>query len=142
MKKLATLLIILSCGVLVACSNGQKINGHTTKTAYKSVKMLKNRLVPENRIEFEVAFWAIRDANKEDSKFLELVDGKKPEEIISLGKEIYQQRRDAGFKEYTQYSSWEEMITKFGRERIDQDNRKSSKKEDTKDKDNDVLYKL
>lgn len=142
MKKIATLLIILSCGVLAACSNGQKINGHTTKTAYKSVKMLKNRLLPENRVEFEVAFWAIRDANKEDSKFLELVDGKKPEEIIALGKDIYQQRRDAGFKEYTQYSSWEEMITKFGRERIEQDNRKGVKKEDVKDKNNDVLYKL
>lgn len=142
MKKIATLLIILSSGVLVACSNGQKINGHTTKTAYKSVKMLKNRLLPENRVEFEVAFWAIRDANKEDSKFLELVDGKKPEEIIALGKDIYQQRREAGFKEYTQYSSWEEMITKFGRERIEQDNRKGAKKEDVKDKNNDVLYKL
>ncbi|MDO9106818.1 MAG: hypothetical protein Q7U57_17895 [Methylovulum sp.] len=142
MKKLSTLLIILACTALIACNNGQKINGHSTKTAYRSVKMLKNRLLPENRIEFEVAFWAIRDANKEDSKFLDAVDGKKPEEVIALGKEIYQQRKDAGVQNYTQYSSWEEMITKFGRERIDQDNRKSSKKEDARDKANDVLYKL
>lgn len=142
MKKLSTLLIILSCMALMACSKGQEINGHTTKTAYRSVKMLKNRMLPENRIEFEVAFWTIRDANKEEAKFLTAVDGKKPEEIIALGKEIYQQRKDAGVQNYTQYSSWEEMITKFGRERIDQENRKSPKKEDPKDKANDVLYKL
>ncbi|TAL48018.1 MAG: hypothetical protein EPN89_07645 [Methylovulum sp.] len=142
MKKLSTLLIILGCLALIACSSGQEINGHTTKTAYRSVKMLKNRLLPENRIEFEVAFWTIRDANKEDSKFLTVVDGKKPEEIIALGKEIYQQRKDAGIQNYKQYSSWEEMITKFGRERVEQDNRKSPKKEDPRDKANDVLYKL
>ena len=142
MKKLSALFIMLCCAALMACSQGQKINGHTTKTAYKSVKMLKNRLLPENRIEFEVAFWAIRDANKEDKKFLSLVDGKKPEEIVALGKEIFKERRDAGFKEYTQYGSWEEMIIKFGRERIEQENHKSNKKEDTKDQANDVLYKL
>jgi len=142
MKKLSTLLIILGCLALIACSKGQEINGHTTKTAYRSVKVLKNRLLPENRIEFEVAFWTIRDANKEDSKFLTVVDGKKPEEIVALGKEIYQQRKDAGIQNYKQYSSWEEMITKFGRERIEQDNRKSPKKEDPRDKANDVLYKL
>lgn len=142
MKKLSILLIILSCTALLACSKGQEVNGQNIKTAYRSVKALKNRLPAENRIEFEVSFWTIRDANKDDGKFLDAVDGKKPEEIIALGKEIYQQRKNEGYKGYEQYSSWEEMITKFGRERIDQDNRKGSKKEDTKDKANDVLYKL
>ncbi|MFZ4503301.1 MAG: hypothetical protein ACOYM1_05070 [Methylovulum sp.] len=142
MKKISAVLIILGCVALTACGKGQEINGHTINTAYKSVKMLKNRLLPENRIEFEVAFWTIRDANKEESHFLTMVDGKKPEEIIAMGKSLYQQRRDAGEQNYTQYSSWEEMITKFGRERIDQDNRKNSKKEDGRDKANDVLYKL
>ena len=142
MKKISAVLIILGCVALTACGKGQEINGHTINTAYKSVKMLKNRLLPENRIEFEVAFWTIRDANKEESQFLTMVDGKKPEEIIAMGKSLYQQRRDAGEQNYTQYSSWEEMITKFGRERIDQDNRKNSKKEEGRDKANDVLYKL
>jgi len=142
MKKLSTWLIILSCTLLMACGKGDQINGHTTKTAYRSVKALKNRLSPDHRIEFEVAFWTIRDANKEEAKFLTIVDGKKPEEIIALGKEIYQQRKDAGFANYTQYTSWEDMISKFGQERDDQDNRKGRKKEDARDKANDVLYKL
>ena len=143
MKKLPALLLILSCATLLACSKGQEINGHTTNTAYRSVKALKNRLSPDNRIEFEVSFWTIRDAKKDDKEFLDTVDGKTPEEIIAMGKEIYQERKAAGFKAYEQYSSWEEMIAKFGKERMDQDNRKGrSKEEMDKEKANDVLYKL
>ena len=142
-KKLPALLLILSCATLIACGKGQEINGHTTATAYRSVKALKNRLSPDKRIEFEVSFWTIRDAKKDDKEFLNSVDGKNPEEIIAMGKEIYQERKAAGFKGYEQYSSWEEMITKFGKERIDQDNRKGKSKEaQDKDKANDVLYKL
>jgi hypothetical protein len=140
MKKLPALLLILSCATLIACSKGQEINGHNTATAYRSVKALKNRLSPDNRIEFEVSFWTIRDAKKDDKEFLDVVDGKKPEEIIAIGKEIYQERKAAGFKGYEQYSSWEEMIAKFNKERMDQDNRKGKSKEE--DKANDVLYKL
>ena len=143
MKKLPTLLLILSCATLIACGKGQEINGHNTTTAYRSVKALKNRLSPDNRIEFEVSFWTIRDAKKDDKEFLDVVDGKTPEEIIAIGKEIYQERKAAGFKGYEQYSSWEEMIAKFGKERMDQDNRKGKSKEaQDKDKANDVLYKL
>lgn len=142
MKKKFTWLLVLGCISLVACGKGEQINGHTTKTAYKSVKALKNRLPASNRIEFEVSFWTIRDANKDEAKFLEIVDGKKPEEIIAMGKEIYQQRKAAGFANYNQYSSWEDMISKFGVERDEQDSRKGRKKEDAKDKANDVLYKL
>ena len=141
MKKLSTLLLILSCTVLVACGKGQEINGHSTSTAYRSVKALKNRLPTENRIEFEVSFWTIRDTKKDDKEFLNIVDGKTPEEIIVLGKEIYQERKAAGFKGYEEYSSWQDMINKFGKERMDQDNRKGKSKGE-QDKANDVLYKL
>ena len=90
MKKIPTLLLILGCATLMACGKGQEINGHNTATAYRSVKALKNRLPPDNRIEFEVSFWTIRDAKKDDKEFLDAVDGKTPEEIIALGKQIYQ----------------------------------------------------
>lgn len=142
MKKITTCLLILSCALLIACGRGDKINGHNTKTAYRSVRALKNRLPTNSRIEFEVSFWTIRDANKDEAKFLDIVDGKTPEEIIAMGKEIYQERKNAGFANYTQYASWEDMIAKFSAERDDQDSRKGKKKEDARDKANDVLYKL
>lgn len=141
MKKSSILLLILGCTTLIACGKGQEINGHTTNTAYRSVKALKNRLPAESRIEFEVSFWMIRDAKKDNKEFLDAVDGKKPDEIIAIGKEMYQERKAAGFKAYDQYSSWEEMIAQFGKERVDQDNRKGKSKE-AQDKANDVLYKL
>jgi hypothetical protein len=143
MKKLSPFLLILCCSILIACGKGQEINGHSTRTAYRSVKGLKDRLPPENRIEFEVAFWTIRDAKKNDDEFLDTVDGKTPQEITALGKEIYQQRKNDGFEAYSQYSSWEDMIAKFGKERTDQDVRtgKNTNK-DAKDKANNVLYKL
>ena len=139
MKKLPALLLVLSCATLMACGKGEEINGHNTKSAYRSVKTLKNRLSTDARIEFEVSFWTIRDAKKDDKEFLSAVDSKKPNEIIALGKEIYQQRKQSGYKGYENYTSWEEMIAKFGKERMDQDNRKGKSKED---KENDVLYKL
>ena len=79
MKKLSTLLLIISCATLVACGKGQEINGRSTTTAYRSVKALKNRLPAENRIEFEVSFWTIRDSKKDDKEFLNIVDGKTPQ---------------------------------------------------------------
>ncbi|WP_027157901.1 hypothetical protein [Methylobacter luteus] len=139
MKKLSALLIILTCTTLIACGNGMKINGHNARTAYKSVKVIKNRLPAEQRIEFEVSFWTIRDSFKNEGEFLEKVDGKEPQEIIDLGKELYQERKNAGIEAYTQYSSWDEMIAKFGQERISQE--KGTGK-DPRDKANDILYKL
>lgn len=110
------------------------------RTAFKSVKALKNRLQPETRVEFEVSFWTIRDSLKNDKEFLAAVDGKKPEEIIAIGKEIYQQRKNSGFPAYAEFSSWDQMITKFSQERLDQE--RGGRKVDPKDKANDILYKL
>ncbi len=141
MKKFPVLLLILCCTSLIACSKGSQINGHNTRTVFRSVKALKNRLSPDARIEFEVSFWMLRDSIKSEKDFLNAVDGKKPEEIIALGKELYQQRKNNGFAGYEKYTSWDDMIAKFGKERIDQDNRKGQKA-DPKDQANDVLYKL
>lgn len=146
MKALRTLLIILFCTTLVACNKGQQINGHNMRTALKSVKMLKERMAPEPRIEFEVSFWTIRDAKKSDEEFLDAVDGKTPTEIIALGQEIYQQRKNSGFPGYEKYTSWEDMISKYSQERSEQNVKQGMKNEDAretaKDKANDILYKL
>jgi len=129
MKKLVIFLLVLSCAALVACGKGTEINGHSTKTAYRSVKGLKKYMPAETQLEFEVSFWMLRDANKDDDTFLNLVDGKKPQDIIEMGKALYQERKAAGFKEYEQYASWEQMITKFGKERLDQDKIRKGREE-------------
>jgi hypothetical protein len=139
MKKLAIILLAICCISLVACGRGQSINGHSMKTAFRSVKGLKKYMPAEKQMEFELSFWMLRDANKDDDTFLDIVDGKKPEEIIGLAKELYQERKTAGFKEYEQYATWEEMITKFGKERTEQDKLRKNKDDPTKPDDS-ILY--
>ena len=132
MKKLPLVLLLTCSTMLIACS-GEKINAHSDKTAYRSVKMIKNRLQPEIRVEYEMSFWMIRDANKDDAAFLAAVDGKKAVEIIGMGKEIYQKRKTEGFAEYQQYKTWEEMMAKYDRDRLDQGKSKSDIKEKISD---------
>lgn len=142
MKRLSMLLLTLSCITLVACGRGQDVNGHSIKTAYRSVKMLKEKLPLENRMEFQVSFWTIRDAHKDDEAFLDAVDSKTPIEIVAMAKELYQQRKASGYQPYEKYTSWEEMISEFGKERIVQDKRRSRKHEEGGGQADNVLYKL
>ncbi|CAG1020151.1 hypothetical protein DOJK_00132 [Patescibacteria group bacterium] len=130
MKKLIIILLMLSCINLVACSRGQEINGHNMKTAYRSVKGLKKYLPIEKQMEFEISFWLLRDANKDEVDFLKIIDGKKPQQIIELAKSLYEERKNAGFKGYEQYASWDDMINKFGQDRLKQDEIRKGKEED------------
>ncbi len=144
MKKSPLILLIMISLALTACGKGGTVNGHTARTAYRSVKMIKDKLPPDNKIEFEVSFWTLRDANKSEEEFLETVDGKSPWEIIDMGKEVYQQRKTSGFKGYEKYNSWQEMIAKYGKERIDQE-KLHPKAEGSKDYDSPnttILYNL
>jgi len=144
MKRLPLLLFITFCLILSGLSGCGRpgINGHTTKTAYRSVKLMKEKLPPETRVEFEVSFWTIRDAKANDDEFLDAVDGKDPFEIIDMAKEIYQERKNTGFKGYDKYNSWDEMIAKFDKERIDQEKQKGSTKRDDTRTNGTVLYNL
>jgi hypothetical protein len=143
MKRPSLAFFIIICLALTACSKGGTINGHTSRTAYRSVKTLKDKLPPDNKIEFEVSFWTIRDANTSEDAFLDAVDGKSPFEIIDMGKEIYQQRKSSGFKGYEKYNTWEEMIAKFDKERIDQDKKHVVNNKKTFDSPNTtILYDL
>ena len=120
MKRPFLVFFIILCLALAGCGKSG-VNGHTARTAYRSVKMMKEKLPPDNKIEFEVAFWTIRDANSSEETFLNAVDGKSPFEIIDMGKEIYQQRKSSGFKGYEKYNSWEEMIANYDKERMNQE---------------------
>lgn len=145
MKKLPFVLLLLGCMTLVACNNGQKINAHNEKTAYKSVRMIKTRLGEDMRVEYEMSFWMIRDAKKDKNEFLNTVDEKTPAEIIAMGKEIYQERKAAGVAEYQQYKTWEEMMAKYDRDRNNQGKAKSDineKVDDPRMSNRDVIYKL
>lgn len=139
MRFLSTVFVFIMCALLLGCSKGSEINGRSLKTANRSVSMIKDRLPTEQRIEFEVSYWTLRDSIKNKDEFLDAVDGKSADELIILGKEVFENRKNAGFKNYDQYNNWDQMIAKFTQERIDQN---KHKKIDSRDRNNSVLYKL
>jgi hypothetical protein len=139
MKKLALLMTLIVTVSLFGCGKGDEVSGRSLRTAYKSVSYIKRRLPADQQIEFEVSFWTIRDSIKDNKELLDKVGGKTADEIIAMGKEIYQQRKNSGAKEYAEFTTWEQMIAKFSQERIDQTRHK---KADGKDQANDLMYKL
>ena len=128
MKKVFLILIILG---LTACNNGQKINGHNEKTVYRSVQMIKPRLPENTRLEYEIAFGLLREAEKDNAIFFKSIDGKTPAELIAIGKEIFQQRKEEGVAQYQIHQNWEEMIKNYQQQRaaqkVETDIKKDSK---------------
>jgi len=139
MRVLSSVFVFIVCASLIGCTKGNQINGRSLRTANKSVSYIKDRLPIEQRVGFEVSFWSLRDEIRNNAAFLDTVDGKTPEELIVLGKELFQKRKNSGFKDYEQFDSWEQMITKYTQERLNQNRKKRS---DPRDRNNNVLYKL
>lgn len=132
MKKMTTVLVLVTCSLLIGCNKNHQINGNNMKTVNRSISMIKERLPLDQRIEFEVSFWTLRDEIKDTGEFLDAVDGKTPEQLIESGKELFQKRKAAGSKEYDQYASWEQMIAQYSQERIDQNRKKTPDERDKK----------
>ncbi|MCK4841194.1 MAG: hypothetical protein KAT04_04850 [Methylococcales bacterium] len=141
MKILSTVFIFIISISLFGCTSGNEVSGRSIKSANRSVNRIKDRLPTEQRIEFEVSYWTLRDSIKTRDEFLDTVGGKTPEQLIKLGKEVFQQRKNTGFKNYDQYSSWDQMIAQFTQERFEQNKRKKIDNR-TQGGANNVLYNL
>lgn len=142
MRVFGSVFLIFLCAALTGCTKGNEINGRSLRTANKSVSFIKDHLPVEQRIEFEVSFWSLRDEIRDNEDFLDTVDGKTAEELIVLGKELFQKRKNAGFKEYAAFDNWQQMIDHYTQERNDQNRKKSVDPRDQNDKNNNVMYKL
>jgi hypothetical protein len=111
--KHAILIVIMT--LTISCTSGNNINGSSIETAHKSVLNIKYNLPIEQRMEFEISYWSLRDQTKTDEEFLDMVDGKSAEEMIVIGKKIFHVRKNDGFEKYKKYHSWDDMIHNFGR---------------------------
>jgi len=136
-KRWATLVGLCVVFLIGGCSNERTINGRSERTAAQSVKIMKEYLPSDQRVEFEMAYWTLKDAIPDSKQFLDAVDGKNVTELILLGKEHFEQRKAMGIEAYGRYASWEDMIQKLIKERAGQSNNK-----DPRDKANNVLYDL
>lgn len=114
------LLVLLLVAGLVACGNGNQINGHTLKTANKSIKYIKERLPEDSKLEYELSFWTLRDEFKEDAQFLNAIDGKTPFELMELGQDSFNRRKAGGLAAYQNFTDWQAMLTDYSQKRATQ----------------------
>ncbi|MCK5889495.1 MAG: hypothetical protein KAG19_06090 [Methylococcales bacterium] len=140
MRIISTVSVFILCLSLLGCTSGAEINGRSVKAANRSVNRIKNRLPEDKRIEFEVSFWTIRDAFRDNGDFLSEVGGQTPDTLIEKGRDIFLQRKRDGFEKYKQYTNWDQMIAAFTGERIEQSRRKPRQVE--KKGNPSVMYKL
>lgn len=125
MKIASTILVFLLCALLAGCNKSNQINGSNMKTVNRSISQIKEKLPLDQRIEFEVSFWTIRDEIRDNTEFLEAVGGKTPEQLVDAGKELFMKRKASGHKDYEQFSNWDQMIAQYSQERIDQNRKKT-----------------
>jgi hypothetical protein len=144
MKKLYLLFIILACFLANGCSTERHVNGRSMKSAYRSVRVLKEYLPKDSKLEFQIAFWTLKNGYPDKEDFLDVVDGKTAKEIIVAGKEKFEDMRGSGVSEYQQYSSWDDMIEKDKQIRADQDlGLEQKNRQSMRDRtNNNVLYDL
>ncbi|WP_347987668.1 hypothetical protein [Methylomonas sp. AM2-LC] len=121
MKASYGFLVLSMCLLLNACGNANQINGSSMKTAHKSVAIIKERLPVSQRVEFEVAYWSLRNQIKDDAEFLRTIDQKTSADIIELGKTVFTKNKAAGVAEVAGYDNWEQMIAKQIEQRGEQD---------------------
>ncbi len=110
-------LIVLLSLSFFACTKGNEMNGSSMKSANRSASYIKNRLPLAQRIEFEFSFWTLLDEHKDQQAFLQAIDGKTHLEIIDMGRELFNTRKQDGQEEYQKFASWEDMVTQFSEDR-------------------------
>jgi hypothetical protein len=125
MKKARLILVFLVSALLTGCNKSQQINGSSLKTVSRSVSTIKEKLPLDQRIEFEVSYWTLRDEIRNNKDFLNEIDGKTPEQLIEKGKELFLKRKAGGDKEYSKYDTWDQMIAQYSQERLDQNRKKT-----------------
>ncbi|WP_150047909.1 hypothetical protein [Methylomonas rhizoryzae] len=110
MKRLS-IFILSTCLFANACTNASQVNAHSLKTAIKSVAFIKERLPENQRVEFEIAYWTIRNHIKDDAEFLKSIDQQNAAGIIELGKAIFAKNKAAGMTELANFDNWEQMLS-------------------------------
>lgn len=121
MKTIYILLVLPLSLIFIACGNANQINGHSMKTAHQSVAIIKERMPAKQKVEFEVAYWALRKQIIDDAEFLRTIDQKTSADIIDLGKASFAKNKASGSAEVAGYDDWEQMINQQIQQRGEQD---------------------
>ncbi len=98
-----------------ACSNTHEINGASRKAAYQSAVKVKRYMPTDERVRFDTAFGILDKIESEHgpNAFADAVDGLTPEEVVDLAQREVNAKIAAGDPEFSQYKSWDEMLSQL-----------------------------
>ena len=117
MKTKTFVYLISVCLLAVGCGKGDQINANSDNSLYRSVTTLQRRLPDQERVEFEVSFWSLKQFAADESTFRNQVNGKTVQEVIEMGKQNFAAQKAAGHADYIKFDSWETMIAGLVKER-------------------------
>ncbi|BCX89555.1 hypothetical protein MIN45_P1928 [Methylomarinovum tepidoasis] len=119
MKSVIAVIIVLTVIFVlpVACSGRGKIHATSLRSAYDSIRKVKNYIQDDSKkLEFQIAIGTLQQLKTEegDTKlFLKTIDGKTADEIIALAKEEVNARILKGDPRYSKYQSWDQMVAEL-----------------------------
>ncbi|MGH8498784.1 MAG: hypothetical protein ACRERV_08275 [Methylococcales bacterium] len=118
MKINSIMIIMLAClGFIAACGQSDQINASNDRSLYRSITGLQRNLPAKQRVEFQVAFWSLKQYAENESEFRNMVHRKTVPEIIELGKQNFAAQYAAANPDFTKYSSWDAMVEELTEER-------------------------
>lgn len=131
MKSKIFVYLMSLCLLAAGCGKGDQINANSDNSLYRSVTTLQRRLPDQERVEFEVSFWSLKQFAESESTFRDQVNGKTVYEVIEMGKQNFVAQKAAGNPDYIKFDSWETMIAGLVKER-----QQSAKRVDRRDRTN------
>ena len=127
-------MVAVCFGLTVGCGQSDKINASSDNSLYRSVTGIQRTLPVREQVEFQVAFWSLKQYADNEPDFRALVHRKTVPEIIELGKQNFAEQSEAGNPDFTKYASWDEMIGELLEERKKSELRPN--REQQRDRDN------
>jgi hypothetical protein len=117
MNKNLNLLLLIFAVLLSACGQSDKINARSDRSMYRSVTGMQRNLPAEEKVEFQVSFWSLKQFAENEAEFRDQVHRKTVPEIIELGKQNFVEQSAKGNAKFNMYATWEEMIVELVEER-------------------------
>ncbi|HWP01156.1 MAG TPA: hypothetical protein VNL74_11145 [Methylococcus sp.] len=96
-------------------SRSNEINGVSREAAYKSAVKAKRYMPTNDRVLFDTAFGILDKIKSKEGPdaFAKAVDGLNPSEVIELARREVDAKIASGDPEFSQYTSWDDMIAKL-----------------------------
>ena len=118
MRKIYQLSILLIVAAIsIGCYKINQIDATSEKRLLRSLTHFTGSLYGKDRIEFQAAFFFLKQYGGSAEAFRQTVNKKTPQEVIEIAKADYSKKIAERDKDFQQYESWDAMISALVKER-------------------------